>query len=112
MKMSWDVPQALLRFEAETEADLDTIAMLTGGPLAGAQELRVQVAESRFGATRAGRRYHIGREPLLLEGLVWDIRNQPQVGRARSDADAQAAQVTQAAGKALHELIRLVQRQA
>ena len=110
MKMSWmGEGQAVLRFEAENEMDLEVLgALFFNGPLAGAAGCYVPLEGSPWPRSTRGLVSHIGGARLLV-GLEWDIRNQPAVGRPRSDADARVAQAAQAAGQALHQLIGVLQ---
>lgn len=112
MKVDWiDAPFVVLRLQADTEGELDIIAALYHGPLAGAAAIFVREEESPWGRTLHGSKHHLGGSHLLV-GLKWDIRNQPAIGRPRSHADVRLAQASQAAGQALHQLVAVIQRQA
>lgn len=96
MKMSWmGEGHAVLRFEAENEMDLEVLgALFFNGLLAGAVGRYVPLEGSPWSRSTRGLVSHIGGARLLM-GLEWDIRNQPAVGRPRSDADARVGHMSQ-----------------
>lgn len=117
MKMTWTTPDAVLRVEAETPDDLDTVSTLTNQVLSGVECLYATSEDcSPLYSVRRGQRSGSCNEQrkdgFLLVGFVWDIRNQPNAGKPKSDADVRAAKVAQAICYALHEAVGLIQAEA
>ncbi len=111
MQMYWtDEVGAVLRFEAETEAEVDIVGRLWHcGPLTGAKPIFVREADSPWALDTPGCRGFMGGGGLrLLVGLEWDVRNQPAVGYPLSDAEARVARATQSAGQALQQLVSVL----
>lgn len=118
MRVEWVERGSVLRFRVETVEDLDIVGELAQGPLRGAHELLELLEGSPFEPV-AGRQ--VGtvkwrwrsdadhtRTAFVLVGLEWDIRNQPAVGRPRSDLDVRMTQATQAVGQGLHQMLGLL----
>jgi len=78
MKVEWIEPGAVLRLQAETPAELNVISVLYTGPLRGARELGELEESSPFKGARTGT-VMFRPKPWLLNGLEWDIRNQPAI---------------------------------
>jgi len=98
MKMTWIVPRAVLRMDAQTPEDLDTISTLAKAVLAGASRIygRPDAGDPLHGVQNGQRSFiRAGTQGALLMGLEWDIRNQPNAGTPKSDADVRMANPAQ-----------------
>jgi len=116
MKIDWTVPNAVLRFQAQTSQDLAILQALNVGPLSGARRLYEPVAESplagEYAAVRGWAGSALMRPPHadkavqhILVGLEWDIRHQPAVGSVRTPERAALEQAHAALGRAVADVL-------
>lgn len=103
MKIYWKEPRAVLRFEAESDADLDLLGdLFLLGPLQGVEpHYRPLLPQDK-----AGLKAFMG-QPRLLTGFDWPVLNRRDLGYPRTERQASIDNAVGQIAGAVTQLLRL-----